>query len=566
MKADVETYKKIYYSEDPINGELANELRSKLVKVYTEIRAKAHYVSNPNDSIRIHVDEKSDPYSLNHLPATLIITHLVNRASVLLDGSPGCGKTKTVKIVSRLMTGTSMRHMDNVIYCDEELTKEKWLATPDVKKMMARPGEMDEKNDDAFPVIWAPFFQDDYDGIDFVADEINRANPKTQSEFLSWMAEGLVQYSVSAKKDVQEFRMFMTRNPIDAKVGTSIYPLNFAFKDRITQSVRVYLPSSYSMKRVSDVRKDDRNYELTEDDEIKPIMTTGDVRNATILASKIPVTEMGERYARYIVRDASLCLSSPGYDKTQTQKQIGTSLCDGCHFNNVTNYHCQKYYGGSMRVYTDLLAVSKAYCFWLGISKVNEHVIKSVAIDVLSHRILIVPSMLERDKSVNDEREFLSNYLINWSFSKLQMRQATEEAYERLYDGTSTNPTKDQQLIILNAKNDIYILADLLPMVMRIEMEGNKMSPKEKITSSTDHSDYRIKAKEINNTMKDDEMDLNDKMKKLKEVYREIETEKIPFVTNLIDMIYAGFREIDEMKKKQMFKTGYKNEQDNRSR
>lgn len=555
MKKDIEEYKKIYYTEDPMTGELASSLRSKIFKVYTEIRTNAYYVSNPRDDILIYVNNESNPYQLNHLPAAIIVAHLVNRSSTLLDGSPGGGKTKTIKIVSRLMTGSSLKKVDYIIYCDEELTKEKWMAIPDVERMLPRENKPESDKEEEFKVIWAPFFRDDYNGINLIADEINRANPRTQNEFLSLMAEGIVQYAVSAEKNIPEFRMFLTRNPIDAKIGSNVYPLHFAFLDRITQSIRALMPSAYSMERVYEVRKDDRNYEFDEESTIKPIMSVDDVRKATILATKIPVTEDGIRYARYLARDPSLCLNAPGYDKTLVDdKTPGSSLCDGCHFNNATNYHCTKYYGGSMRPMFDLIAIAKAYCFWLAIPEVNEHIIKSVALDVLSHRVIPISTVMSQDKDSNDTREYLNKYLVNWCFTKLDTRKDVEEAYNRLYHGTSTTPDKDQHLLILNAKQDLYVLADLLPVVMRVEMDGNKIKENGQILASTDNTDYREKAREIKAIQANKSIDVVTKIKKLNDIRSDLEKGTIPFTTNLLDMIFANKRELDDLRNKQMFK------------
>ncbi len=550
------------YVADPLNDPESIRLREKLMSVYTIVQANAYFVSN--DKIKIQTERDAKPYVLTHLPAAFIAGMLVNRSSTMLEGSPGVGKTNIVKIMARLMTGSSINDPDNVVYCDDEMTKEKWMAFPDVKAMIKPAvGGDGSRNDGTFDVIWAPFFKVEHKGIVMIIDEINRANPRTQNELLSLMAEGIAQYAVPARVKVHDFRLFFTENPLDETTNSDgIYPLYLAFKDRIIQYIPVPSPSTYAMEMVSSVRDDERNYEVNLDDNIEPIMTVDEVRMATILASRVPVTRDAERYASYISRSLSLCLRSPGYDKTLAKGKLpGRDLCSGCHFSGKTEYHCDKYYGGSMRVFKDLLALARAYAFFLGIERVTEYLVKSVAMDVVPHRVLILPEKLRDDAYGGDKRKYLENYLFEWCWTLLQTRKESEEAYYRLYhgkrssdDGTVASPEKDLQTIILNAQNDIYVRVDLLPLVMEIDATGdqNLKERKVNIMSSVNTNEYRQKALEIF-MVQSSGASIKDKIANLTEILDDIVKQNIPFSSNLIDMIYKNYVTLQKQQKKERF-------------
>jgi len=540
------------YFVDPITSDEAAYLREMLWKVYTDIKANAYFVTN--DVIRIKTSERDTrPYALEHVPASLIVSHLVNRSSTIFEGGPGSGKTKIVKIVSRMMTGSSIVDTDNIVYCDEELSKDKWLAFPDIKKMLHDPPS--ETEDNKFDVIWAPFFRMSRKGPDLIVDEINRANPRTQNELLSLMAEGIAQYAVSASVKINEFHLYFTENPLDEVMGSNIYPLGFAFKDRVTMFVPVSQASSYAMKRFTEVRPDDRDYEQNDDISVMPVMTSEEMRAATVLASKMPVDDRAKKFAQYLVRDANLCKRSPQNDKMHAKHlRVGEGLCNGCHFADVAGYHCQKFFGGSMRGYNDLIAIGKAYAFWLGFPSVTEQVIYSIAPDVIGHRTLILPKQLREDaRCFGDERKFLQTYLIDWCYSLLSRRQSCEEAFDRLYSGKGQNPNDDINALIMSAQNDLYVRWDLLPRVVNVDVKSDSGNLKEeKIVpkSSTANPKYREYCDKIRVVMESTKPS-KDKWDDLEALVAEIFNSNVDFLQNLIDMVYAHFSVLGKIMKRE---------------
>jgi MoxR-like ATPase len=533
MKQDI--FEKLYYTVDPVSSEIARTLRNKLMEVYTIVKAKAYFVTSDMLKIKTAAVDKK-PIKLYHVPAAIIAAHLVNRSSTLLEGPPGCGKTKIIKIISRLMTGASITGADNIIYCDEELTKDKWMGFPDVAALMG--------NEHKFEIVWASWIKNDA-CIDLIIDEINRANRKTQNELLSFMAEGILQYATIAKSIKDDYRLFFTQNPLDDIAGgVGIYPLGFAFKDRITQFIPVAQAPAYAMKRVSEIRRDDLNYDVDEDKIITPIMTIHDIRNATVLASKIPVTEQAKKYAQYIVRDPNLCLKAHLNDKTHAKNtRVGEGLCNGCHFSQVTDYHCQKFIGGSMRMYNDLIALGRAYSFFLGIDEVNEFILNSIAMDVVNHRVLVIPKQLREDKKYGkNEWAFLRSYLVDWCFGLLTTRKVVEESFNRLYYGTGTMVEEDIQSIMMRAQNDLYVRVDLLPKVMEIDTPDGDNLKEGGVTvlakaSNPEYRKYAAMIRDIMNSSDPPSM----KWDNLEKLAHDIPGKNIDFSGNLIDMIYAQF-------------------------
>jgi MoxR-like ATPase len=149
--------------------------------------------------------------------------------NVLLEGVPGLGKTELVKALSRVL----------------ELEFRRIQFTPDLM-----PADIVGTNimtsDDAgryrFEFRKGPIFTQL-----LLADEINRASPKTQSALLETMQEGSVTTGGTIYHLVQPFFVLATQNPIEQE-GT--YPLPEAQLDRFMFKVEVPFLSRAEMNEV----------------------------------------------------------------------------------------------------------------------------------------------------------------------------------------------------------------------------------------------------------------------------------------------------------------------------
>src|SRR5499426_4044538 len=155
-----------------------------------------------------------------------VITHvlivLFAGGHVLLEGVPGLGKTLLIKTLAESL----------------ELTFSRIQFTPDLM-----PGDIIGTNiivEDAAGRKHFQFQRGPIFGNILLADEVNRATPKTQSALLEGMQEGSVTVSGQANPLPLPFFVLATQNPIEME-GT--YPLPEAQLDRFVFKLRVQYPA-----------------------------------------------------------------------------------------------------------------------------------------------------------------------------------------------------------------------------------------------------------------------------------------------------------------------------------
>jgi MoxR-like ATPase len=150
----------------------------------------------------------------------LAVIALCARGHLLLEGLPGLGKTELVKGLGRLL-GLDFRRVQ---------------FTPDLLPGDITGGPiLQEKNGErTFVFQPGPLFANVV-----LADEINRASPKTQSALLESMEERQVTVDSETYKLPRPFLVIATQNPIELE-GT--YPLPEAQLDRFLLRLRIGYP------------------------------------------------------------------------------------------------------------------------------------------------------------------------------------------------------------------------------------------------------------------------------------------------------------------------------------
>src|SRR6201993_590045 len=148
---------------------------------------------------------------------------------VLLEGVPGLGKTLLVRTLSEVLDLSFNR-----IQFTPDLMPADILGT---NMVMEAPGGRRE-----FQFQRGPIF-----AHLILADEINRATPKTQSALLEAMQEHQVTAGGELRKLVEPFFVMATQNPIDQE-GT--YPLPEAQLDRFFFKIIVGYPSAEELSEV----------------------------------------------------------------------------------------------------------------------------------------------------------------------------------------------------------------------------------------------------------------------------------------------------------------------------
>jgi MoxR-like ATPase len=187
---------------------------------------------------------------------------LMSGGHALLIGVPGLAKTMIVDTVAHVMGLSSNR-----IQC-----------TPDLMPADILGSEVLEEGEDgrrSFRFIKGPIFTQF-----LMADEINRASPRTQSALLQAMQEHVVSIGGKPHDLPKPFHVLATQNPIEQE-GT--YPLPEAQLDRFLMEIDVDYPS----------RKAERDVILTttsnRTDSLQAVFTQNDLLDLQTLVRDMPV-------------------------------------------------------------------------------------------------------------------------------------------------------------------------------------------------------------------------------------------------------------------------------------
>jgi len=199
-----------------------------------------------------------------------IMTCLLARGHVLLEGIPGIGKTKLVQTLADVL----------------HLKFARIQFTPDLM-----PGD----------IIGTNIVREDNAGRKFLefqrgpifanlvlADEINRATPKTQSALLEGMQENSVSAGGQTHPLEQPFFVLATMNPLEME-GT--YPLPEAQLDRFFFKLRLGFPTAEGLHEIMD-----RTTQQLEP-QVDRVLGQGEVLEMRETARSVPVARHVQQYA-----------------------------------------------------------------------------------------------------------------------------------------------------------------------------------------------------------------------------------------------------------------------------
>ncbi len=192
-----------------------------------------------------------------------VLTGILAGGHVLLEGVPGLGKTMLIRTLGDVL----------------ELEFSRMQFTPDLMPAdITGTDIMDESADGrrAFRFQKGPVFANL-----ILADEINRATPKTQSALLEAMQEKTVTVANETYPLPAPFFVLATQNPLEME-GT--YPLPEAQLDRFIFKVDVRFPSSDELTEILE-RTTGQN-----EPEAKPVATGYDILTMQRLARNVPMT------------------------------------------------------------------------------------------------------------------------------------------------------------------------------------------------------------------------------------------------------------------------------------
>lgn len=202
-----------------------------------------------------------------------VLLAILADGNVLLEGVPGLGKTELVKAISKVLTMQFSR-----IQFTPDLMPSDVTGTNLIIK---------EDGNNAFRFEPGPVFANIV-----LADEINRATPKTQSALLEAMQEKTVTVGKTTYEFPQPFMVLATQNPIENE-GT--YPLPEAQLDRFLFKLLVKFPQKEELKEIMDLTVTNQKTELS------GILTGEDIIAIRNTIREMPISDAVMDYALSIV-------------------------------------------------------------------------------------------------------------------------------------------------------------------------------------------------------------------------------------------------------------------------
>jgi len=257
----------------------------------------------------------------------------------LIEGVPGLGKTLIVRSLSKILDLKYSR-----IQFTPDLMPADILGTNIVKE--------DGRGSRYFEFYKGPIF-----GQLILADEINRASPKTQSALLEAMQEGKVTVFGSQYNLEPPFMVLATQNPIEME-GT--YPLPEAQIDRFFFKLKIDYPNQEELQKIIDKTTEDYHYELNR------VIGADAILKMKSLVKKVPV-------ASHI-------------------KAFTTRLVLASHPENEHATHRIKEYvllGASPRGVQSLILAGKVSALIDGRYNVSLEDVKNIAKPALRHRLAL---------------------------------------------------------------------------------------------------------------------------------------------------------------------------------
>ena len=198
---------------------------------------------------------------------------LIAGGHVLLEGVPGLGKTVLVRSLGQVLSMSFAR-----VQFTPDLMPADIVGTNVI-------GEADGRRE--FRYQAGPLFANLV-----LADEINRATPKTQSALLEAMQERTVTVGTQTRPLPSPFFVLATQNPIELE-GT--YPLPEAQLDRFFFKILVPFPSEHDLLEIA------RRTTGESTPQLKPVADAGAVLAAQRIVREVPIAEHVLAYAARVI-------------------------------------------------------------------------------------------------------------------------------------------------------------------------------------------------------------------------------------------------------------------------
>ena len=267
-----------------------------------------------------------------------VLIAIFAEGNVLLEGMPGMGKTQLVKTIGKVLDLNFSR-----IQFTPDLMPADVVGTNIVVK---------ENDNTVFKFEKGPVFTNL-----LLADEINRATPKTQSALLEAMGEKTVTVGKTTYEMPKPFMVLATQNPIEQE-GT--YPLPEAQLDRFLFKLNVEFPTLDELKEIMYLTLTNKSLELTN------VLEGNEILELRNIIKEIKIAEPVKEYALKLIL------------ATHPELENGADIA-------------KRYVeaGAGPRAAQGIIAGAKVRAVMEGRLNVSFEDIKELAYPVLRHRIIL---------------------------------------------------------------------------------------------------------------------------------------------------------------------------------
>ena len=261
----------------------------------------------------------------------LLLTVILAKGHILIEGVPGIAKTLTAKLISKLIDARFSRIQ----------------FTPDLMPSDILGTSVFNLKTSEFDFHKGPVFADIV-----LVDEINRAPAKTQSALFEVMEERQATIDGTTYRMSPFYTILATQNPIEQE-GT--YKLPEAQLDRFLMKITMQYPTLD--EEIIILERHNTNARLASLDEVKPVLSAQELLQLCDYVTKVYVDPSLLRYIATII------------SQTRTSKAV--------------------YLGASPRASVAIMQSAKAFALLQGRDFITPEDVKFIAPSVLHHRLIL---------------------------------------------------------------------------------------------------------------------------------------------------------------------------------